>query len=51
MNVELGFVSELLKLAGPMKGVKSATDPVAEARHQATSRLFERDMTFPRWLP
>lgn len=32
MNVELGYLSELLKLAGPMKGVKSATDPVAEAR-------------------
>ncbi|MCU1128940.1 site-specific integrase [Stenotrophomonas maltophilia] len=32
MNVELGFLSELLKLAGPMKGVKLASDPVAEAR-------------------
>ncbi len=32
MNVELGFLSELLKLAGPMKGVKLAGDPVAEAR-------------------
>ncbi|WP_329762191.1 site-specific integrase [Stenotrophomonas maltophilia] len=32
MNVELGFLSELLKLAGPMKGVKLVSDPVAEAR-------------------
>lgn len=32
MNVELGFLSELLKLARPMKGVKLASDPVAEAR-------------------
>lgn len=32
MNVELGYLSELLKLAGPMKGVKLASDPVAEAR-------------------
>ncbi|WP_244439098.1 hypothetical protein [Stenotrophomonas indicatrix] len=32
MNDELGFLSELLKLAGPMKGVKLATDPVAGAR-------------------
>ncbi|HEL4189494.1 TPA: site-specific integrase [Stenotrophomonas maltophilia] len=32
MNVELGFLSELLKLAGPMKGVKLSTDPVADAR-------------------
>lgn len=39
MNVELGFLSELLKLAGPMKGVKSATDPVAEAR--PVLRLFK----------
>ncbi|MCW0374918.1 site-specific integrase [Xanthomonas sacchari] len=32
MNVELGYLSELLKLAGPMLGVRSAVDPVAEAR-------------------
>ncbi|WP_455947910.1 hypothetical protein [Lelliottia jeotgali] len=32
MNVELGILSELLKLAGPMMGVKLAGDPVAEAR-------------------
>ena len=32
MNVELGFLSELMKLAGPMKGVKLTSDPVAEAR-------------------
>ncbi|TAA26584.1 site-specific integrase [Pseudoxanthomonas winnipegensis] len=32
MNVELGYLTELLKLAGPMKGVKLAADPVAEAR-------------------
>ncbi len=32
MNVELGFLSELLKLADPIKGVKLACDPVAEAR-------------------
>jgi len=32
LNVELGFLSEMLKLAGPMKGVKLASDPVAEAR-------------------
>lgn len=32
MNVELGYLSELLKLAGPMKGLKLASDPVAEAR-------------------
>lgn len=31
MNVELGYLSELLKLAGPMKGVKLPHDPVAEA--------------------
>ena len=38
MNVELSHLSELLKLAGPMKGVKSTTDPVAEAR--PALRLF-----------
>ena len=32
MNVELGYLSELLKLAAPLKGVKLAVDPVAEAR-------------------
>lgn len=32
MNVELGYLSELLKLAGPMLGVRLAVDPVAEAR-------------------
>lgn len=32
MNVELGYLTELLKLAGPMKGLKLAGDPVAEAR-------------------
>lgn len=32
MNVELGYLSELLKLAAPLKGVKLALDPVAEAR-------------------
>lgn len=32
MNVELGLLSELLKLAGPMKGVKLVGNPVAEAR-------------------
>lgn len=32
MNVELGYLSELLKLAGPMLGVRPAIDPVAEAR-------------------
>ncbi|WP_313249593.1 hypothetical protein [Stenotrophomonas indicatrix] len=32
MNLELGFLSELLELAGPMKGAKLATDPVAGAR-------------------
>ncbi|HVJ38215.1 MAG TPA: site-specific integrase [Stenotrophomonas sp.] len=32
MNVELGYLSELLKLAAPLKGVKLAIDPVAEAR-------------------
>ncbi|MBN8791685.1 MAG: site-specific integrase [Stenotrophomonas nitritireducens] len=32
MNVELGYLSELLKLAGPMKGLALATDPVADAR-------------------
>lgn len=32
MNVGLGFLSELLKLAGPMRGVKLAGDPVPEAR-------------------
>lgn len=32
MNVELGYLSELLKLAGPMKGIVLQGDPVAEAR-------------------
>ena len=32
MNVELGYLSELLKLAAPLKGVKLTGDPVAEAR-------------------
>ncbi|KXU97592.1 hypothetical protein AB839_06835 [Stenotrophomonas sp. DDT-1] len=32
MNVELGYLSELLKLAAPLKGVKLLVDPVAEAR-------------------
>lgn len=32
MNVELGYLSELLKLAAPMKGVRLPVDPVAEAR-------------------
>lgn len=32
MNVALGCLSELLKLAAPMKGVKLGADPVAEAR-------------------
>lgn len=32
MNVELGYLSELLKLAAPLKGVKLLADPVAEAR-------------------
>ncbi|WP_019399108.1 site-specific integrase [Pseudoxanthomonas sp. GW2] len=32
INVELGYLSELLKLAKPMKGVATIGDPVAEAR-------------------
>lgn len=32
MNVELGYLTELLKLAAPLKGVKLAVDPVEEAR-------------------
>ncbi|MCW0398783.1 hypothetical protein NB688_000597 [Xanthomonas sacchari] len=32
MNVEIGYLSELLKLAAPMLGVRQAGDPVAEAR-------------------
>jgi hypothetical protein len=32
MNLELGLLSELLKLAGPMKGVKLTRNSVAEAR-------------------
>lgn len=32
MNVELGYLSELLKLAGPLKGIRLPTDPVADAR-------------------
>ncbi len=32
INVELGYLSELLKLAKPMKGVATVGDPVAEAR-------------------
>ncbi|UNE62540.1 tyrosine-type recombinase/integrase [Xanthomonas oryzae] len=32
MNVELGYLSELLKLAGPMLGVQLAADPVDAAR-------------------
>lgn len=32
MNVELGYLSELYKLAKPMKGVVVPVDPVAEAR-------------------
>ncbi|PBJ83688.1 hypothetical protein CMZ84_04150 [Lysobacteraceae bacterium NML93-0399] len=32
MNVELGFLSEVLKLAGPMRGLRLQGDPVAEAR-------------------
>ena len=32
MNVEPGYLSELLKLAAPLKEVKLAVDPVAEAR-------------------
>lgn len=32
MNVELGYLTELLKLAAPLEGVKLAVDPVEEAR-------------------
>jgi len=32
MNVELGYLSEVLKLAGPMRGLRLPSDPVAEAR-------------------
>jgi len=32
INVELGYLTELLKLARPMKGIATLGDPVAEAR-------------------
>lgn len=32
MNIELGYLNELLKLAAPMKGLKLPVNPVTEAR-------------------